>query len=620
MSETFFSINDLSRRKLQTGLAIVVLALSVASTHFLLLLGGKIGFESLSITENRLTASFSSIFVVFIMLVTFLVLMLGVVIIYFMSFVMMAQRVKDIGLMKAAGCPSDLVFGYFMNELLIVSSIGCLLGIALGIAADYASVIFLGNQGFQPAPEPVNIWFALIIFGFFFVLSLAAGSRPIVRATKVEPARALSPGFSLGLSRESDFMGASRVGFTFKVAFRSLFRRRSATFRIVLCLIMVFVLVTVAVAGGLIADRTTKNWIEKAVGRGTVLVAHKDVCNQYRLLLSKFYQVTESLPFNYVSDSYLLPVDFLGQLNKVPGVKIDARLVMEASVKEVKGWTIDPSNSSEREVGDSREGKALIIGMEPEKAQNEWVMEGRLPRSDALEAIIGDSLAKRMFEVPFNQSIEVSGKFLDVVGVCLDPINNGNVTYVPLKAIQYITGISQPNALMIKISTPVQRSEALSQLRTIVALASEDYEVLELDEMLDKAVGFLGYAWSTIMLLPLFSLSGAALCLVGYVALSISEQQQEFGVLRAVGAKPKTIVKIIATQNLLVLISSCAVGIALGTIITLLVLIPDPIVSAETIVEISLWLVIATTVMFILSLLPALKFAKKPVLEIMTKS
>ena len=100
--------------------------------------------------------------------------------------------------------------------------------------------------------------------------------------------------------------------------------------------------------------------------------------------------------------------------------------------------------------------------------------------------------------------------------------------------------------------------------------------------------------------------------------LAINEQRHEFAVLRAIGAKPKTIIAVLAVQNLIVLFSSFGVGISLGVIITLLILTPQPVVTSFTILEIAGWLLAAIFVMFLLSLWPALRFAKKPILKIMS--
>ena len=79
----------------------------------------------------------------------------------------MAQRTRDFGLIKAAGCPNSLVAGYFMTELLTITFVGCVLGIVFGFLADFAAanVVFSGYQ----LP---NFWFAPLVFIAFFVLAI----------------------------------------------------------------------------------------------------------------------------------------------------------------------------------------------------------------------------------------------------------------------------------------------------------------------------------------------------------------------------------------------------------------------------------------------------------------
>jgi putative ABC transport system permease protein len=106
---------------------------------------------------------------------------------------------------------------------------------------------------------------------------------------------------------------------------------------------------------------------------------------------------------------------------------------------------------------------------------------------------------------------------------------------------------------------------------------------------------------------------------MGYVILAIGEQQQELGVLRAVGAKPGTIVNIISTQTLVVLLSSYAVGVAFGIIVTLMILMQQPLVTSFTVLQIAGWLLIGLAATFIASLYPAIGFARKPILEIISQ-
>jgi len=620
MSETFFPINDLLRRKFQTSLIIISLTLCVASTLFLLLFGSKIGFGISLIVEGKLTPGFSAVFSRFMMFIGILVFIVGGVIVSFMAFVTTAQRVKDIGLMKAAGCPNDSIFGYFMTERLIVIFFSCFLGNILGILADFASTSVFNSFGLQIPQVSVNFWLVLLVFVLFFVFTLIFGAKPILDTTRIEPAKAISPTYYLGLGKEPGFRAISKSNFTIKMALRSLFRRKSVTIRIVLCLITVFVLLTTSVAGGIIAYQTTKNWIEKAVGRDMLLIGHQEMCNQYKLLLSRFYEEKESPLFNYTDEKYLISEELVTQLELISGVDIDTRLVIETHIREIPGYVVDPDTGDATRVGWNREGVSIIVGIDPAKALNEWFLDGEFLGSQEWTAVIGDTVAQKMFEVPLNQGILLFNGNFGIIGVCLDPLNNGNVTYVPMKTLQKAASISKPNIVMAKINSLVNRADALNQIRATVSAVNSEFEVFELNTILDKSLGFLSYIWSTIMFLPLFSLVAASLCLVSYVMLTIAEQRQELGVLRAIGAKPITVLKIISAQSFIVLLLCYAAGIILGIILTLLILIPEPFVTGYTVVEIVQWLSIALATMFLFSLYPAVKFAKKPITEIITQT
>jgi len=608
------------RRKLQTILVIISLSLSFASTLFLLLSSDKIGFGISLMVEGGLSAGFSIVFSRFIIFIGLLVFTAGAIFISFMVFAMMAQRIRDIGLMRAAGCPNNLIFGYFMNELLIVAFISCFLGVILGLSTDFALANILKVSGFQISQKPTNFWLVLLVSATYFILLLVFGAKPILNATKIEPAKALSPTYYLGVNAESSFRIFSKRGLTFKLALRSLFRRKSATIRILLCLTTVFLLVTVAVAGGIIADQTTKSWVEKAVGKKVILIAHREMCIQYTLLLSKFYENKEIAAFNYTEPRYLIPEEIINRLNLMSDdISMETRLITFTRIKEVSGYIIDSETGAITSVGKDREGESLIVGIEPEKTLGEWFMEGEfLMEGQSGKAFIGDSVANKMFTMPLNQSLRLYGHYFDIVGVCLDPINNGNVTYVPLKDLQNILGVYKPNLIMVKVKPSANRAAILNEIRANIKALNSNFEVLELDEELGKCLTFLGYIWFTIMFLPSFSLASAALCFIGYVMLAITEQHQEFGILRALGAKPKTIFTIVTIQNLVVLLSSYACGVSLGIIATLLILVQKPLVTSYTVIQIAGWLLAALTATFILSLYPAARFARKPPLEVLT--
>ncbi|MGD0405849.1 MAG: FtsX-like permease family protein [Candidatus Bathyarchaeia archaeon] len=624
MSKAAFPINDLLRRKLQTSLTIITLTLSVASTLFLLLFSSRLGFNAAS-AVGTLTQGLTTIFSQFILFIGVLIFAVGAVLTSFIAFLMMAQRTRDFGLIKAAGCPNGLVAGYFMTELITTTFAGCILGIALGFFIDYAAA----NVVFSAYQLP-NFWFAPLVFVAFFVLSVVFGLQPILKAARMSPVKALSPVNYYGLTTTNKHKPLSRSGITWRIASRSLFRRQSATIRIVILLSIVFILLTVSVAGGIIASDTTTSWIQKTVNSDTIAIAHNSMGNQYKLLLSKFSGAKETGDFNYSDPKLAIPEGVIGQLSALSSVSlVDSRLILKEHVNEISNFTVNPDTEQTYSVGDSRQGEAIVVGVNPENLSGTWFVQGRfLNANDDFEAVIGDSVAQAMYSPdtskntmlsnPLVQSIEFQNNTFSIVGVCVDPVNNGLVTYVPIERLENISGVSNPNLLLVKLNNSTDRSADIAQIKTLIQATDPDLNVFELDGVIAKNSAFLASTWQTIMLLPLFTLVSAALCLVGYMMLAVDEQHQEFAVLRAVGAKPKIVIFILAIQSIIVLVSSFGVGISLGTIITLLILMQQPLVTGFTILEITGWLLAALAGMFIFSLYPAFRLAKTSILKIMT--
>ena len=219
---------------------------------------------------------------------------------------------------------------------------------------------------------------------------------------------------------------------------------------------------------------------------------------------------------------------------------------------------------------------------------------------------------------PLVQGIEIGNSTFRIVGVCVNSINNGKVVYVPLDGLMKAVGVVNPNVLFVKIDDSVNREEAINSIENIVKGVDSNLEVLDLRPIVEQNVGFLNLTWQTIMLLPFLTLISATLCLVGYMMLAVDEQRQEFAMLRAVGAKPKIIINISAIQSIIVLFSSFGIGISFGVIITIMILMQNPLVTTLTLAVISIWLVSALITMFLLSLYPAFRLARTPILKIIS--
>ncbi len=446
----------------------------------------------------------------------------------------------------------------------------------------------------------------------------------------MSPIKALSPVNYYGLTIGTKHKALSRSGLSWRIASRSLFRRQSVSIRIIILLCIVFILLTVSVAGGIIANDTTVSWVQKTVGSDTIAVAHPNMGNQYKLLLAKFAGERETGDFNYSDPKFAISNTFIEQLSALSSVSlVDSRLIVKEHVKEIGNFTIAPDSLATLPVGDSREGESIVIGVDPKKTVGSWSIKGRfLSGKGDLEAVIGDSISHTLYSPhpskyvvyadPLLESISFQNKSFRIVGVCVDPINNGLVTYVPLEKLENTSRISSPNLLLVKLNNSTDRNAAINEVKSMIQAVNPDLDVFDLGEVIKQNAAFLASNWQTIMLLPLLTLTSAALCLVGYMMLAVDEQHQEFAILRAVGTKPRVIVVISAIQSFVVLISSFAAGISLGVVITLLILMKNPLVTSFTILEIAIWLIAALIGMFLFSLYPAYRLAKTPILKIRT--
>jgi ABC-type lipoprotein release transport system permease subunit len=507
-----FAVNDLLRRRLQTSLTVATLMLSVASTLFLLLFSNRLGV-GIATTSGTLTLGLTALLGQFILFVGVLIFVVGTVLTSFVVFLMMTQRTRDFGLIKAAGCPNSLVAGYFMNELLTVAFVGCLLGVILGFLGN----LVVSNIVFSAYQIPF-LWFGPLVFVTFFVLAIIFGLQPLFKASKMSAVQAISLVNYYGLTMENTHKVLSKSRLTWRVASRSLIRRQSGTFRIVILLSIVFILLTISVAGGIIAKNTTESWIQNTLDSQTVVITHNSLETQYSLLLSKFVGAIDTSDFNLTDPNFAIQSNVISQLEAMSEVKmVDSRLVLYQNVSEVGNFTVVSGTSNEIFVGDSRKGQSLVIGVDPQKLVGSWSVKGRfLNHRDTMKAVIGDSISHSMYYTypsanvvlsdPLSEGIQFQNTSFDIVGICVDPLNNGFVTYVPLNTLENITGIFGSNILFIKLSDTTNRDTVIVRIRSIVQESNPNLDVFDLSDAVQQNVQFLATTWQIIMFLPPFDI------------------------------------------------------------------------------------------------------------------
>lgn len=97
--------------------------------------------------------------------------------------VSVTERTREIGLRKALGAQPEDIRNQFLIEAIVLSSLGGIIGIVLGII--FAAI---ANNFIQTT---VTLWSVALSFGFSMLVGILFGVAPAVRASKLDPIQAL---------------------------------------------------------------------------------------------------------------------------------------------------------------------------------------------------------------------------------------------------------------------------------------------------------------------------------------------------------------------------------------------------------------------------------------------
>jgi len=109
-------------------------------------------------------------------------LLVGSIGIMNMMLVSVMERTREIGIRKAIGAKERHIMIQFLSESILISSMGSLAGLILGIMVAQGVGRFI--LGF---PVPVSLWSVIISVVVALVVGIASGVFPAIKATKLNP-------------------------------------------------------------------------------------------------------------------------------------------------------------------------------------------------------------------------------------------------------------------------------------------------------------------------------------------------------------------------------------------------------------------------------------------------
>jgi putative ABC transport system permease protein len=105
-----------------------------------------------------------------------------------------SERIREIGLLRAAGTTSRQVLGLFLRQGVVISLAGGLLGILLGVLVAVLLIAFLrSTRAVLVIGAPVNMTAMALAFVIGAAVTLGASLLPALAASRVSPLDALRP-------------------------------------------------------------------------------------------------------------------------------------------------------------------------------------------------------------------------------------------------------------------------------------------------------------------------------------------------------------------------------------------------------------------------------------------
>src|SRR2546427_2701432 len=581
-----FAARSLRRRGFHSYLAFLGLTLTVATTTSLLLLGQDLATRLGLDSTMRSTFGISWLIFAYLVLALGLIGIVGLLSASYLVSSMISQRMRDIGVIKAAGALPRRLLSYVTFEAFVVIFSSCLVG-ALSALLIYASWSWPSVSLFkQVGPVPnAGVSVLIVVPLISFLLCYVVASVRVRRIVGSSSVNAISKQlYNLDLKSLGNPLRTKRFGSAFNLATRNVSRDRGFNRTLLSVGICIF-LSTVVLSGALVSADTSTSYVVRAMPPHIIIVANINIYNQYVTLGTSFSRTTPIPSLDYVNESYMISPQNSSAFRAIPGVEtVDTRLITMSSItglvkahfasNQDTGENINTQIIPEVDTGSTN---ALIVGINGTSAIGDWyTSDGFLQSSDAQYTMIaGDSLVGNIVQTPFNLSqVSALGYRYDVKSALVDPLNAGRVLYEPVETLQKSLGLTGYNILLLNVNNDPTVLSAVSQLASSLGLA-----VGSQDPILNSNLAFLNGIWSHIFLIPILSLSLTCGILLSYLAANFSRRFNDYVVLKVLGANVWYRLRLLLWESWGVLSISMLIAIPVAWAISIFFLVPDPIVS-----------------------------------------
>lgn len=506
----------------------------------------------------------------------------------------LARQAREIAVMKAVGARGGQIAGLYLVALLALGALALLVSLPLGTwAAGGLSVVMADTMNFLVLDNSIPLWIFAVVIAAGLLMPIVAALPAVLRASNVTVREALS---STGVA--SSFGAGSRgrlsarfggLGLIWLLAARNTFRRRG---RLLLSLALL------ATGGALFITALSARDGWRAIAASALTSRHYDV--EFRL----------SAP--------------------VAEARIEQALAASGAVVRHEVWGIAETayvNADQlsimRTYPDRGHGSFSIIGVPPDTGLVSMpLIQGRWLEVDDTDALVLTQQNHRGSSAPKlgdRLTLEVDGKPRDwtLVGVVREI--GGGGAYVNKSAFEAIAGDDAGQLVRVVLAPDFAggRDAALAAVETSLTEADIQIErAMPVDTLYLALVGHVEVPVTMLIAAAVLLALIGGLGLASMMTVNVLERTREIGVMKAVGATPATVLKIVVGEGLftagLSWLAAMALALPLIGLIGLsgIVMFGTPLPFAVSFAGASVWLAAVLIIALIASAVPAWRAAR----------
>jgi putative ABC transport system permease protein len=459
---------------------------------------------------------------------------------------LLAQQIRQIGIMKAIGARSSQITSLYLVMIAALGLIAVILGVPFGVAVGRGFASVVGDLlNFTIYSNAIPMWVYIVELLMGILIPLLVALNPILKTTRTTVRETLN---DYGTTRETvasrglvSWVAKLRgVDNTLLMALRNTFRRRG---RLILTLSLL-------------------------AAAGSMFITGLNVKTGWETYL------TDAASYR----QYDLELRFIAPQSEA---QVDAILATIPEVQKVEAWSLNPAALVRpdgldivRTYPDGGHGSFSLRAMPPaSKMMEAPLIDGRYLQADDGDALVLNQMSAAFFpnaKVGDAIQLTVNGqtatfKLVGVIKQILTPAT----AYVTPNTFAATTGQPAPMTNAVRIVLNQHDAQTISAASGTIesALAAQKIstKVSITETMLEGATS--GHVYIFIYSLILISAVMAAVGVLGLMSsmsTSVIERTREFGIMRAIGAKSNTILRNVISEGLFIGLISWLIAVPLS--------------------------------------------------------